>query len=130
MMQYSFFLLLIASCTHAFVPQATTSSRFRKNTELQAKSHKQSFENALASSLLAASLAMTTLPAQAYSPSDYASETVKDVIAALKQNRGNMEGTFQAYETVAEIITEGKGVGGMVNYSKSLYLIFGALGID
>ena len=124
MWKSSLILLLVSSSTYGFVPQATTSSPLaqKRTTELQAKS-KQSIENALASSLLAASVAVTVasspvLPAQAYSSSDYASETVKGVIAKMKESRGNLEGTFQTYETVAEIITEGKGVGGMVNYSK------------
>lgn len=78
-------------------------------------------ENALASSVLAVSLAVAAanpLPAQAYSESDYASETVQEVIATLKQKQGSIDGTFEAFETVAEIISEGKGVGGMVNYSE------------
>lgn len=119
MWQSSFLLLLLVSTSlrcDAFVPQST-SPLTRKSTDLQAQ--KQSFENALASSFLAASVAIAAtnpLPVQAYSPNDYASDTVQDVVATLKQNRGNMEGTFQAYESVAEIISEGKGVGGMVNY--------------
>eukprot|EP00980_Cylindrotheca_fusiformis_P008133 scaffold1727_cov133-Cylindrotheca_fusiformis.AAC.36 len=87
------------------------------STQLNVASRK--VENALASSLLAASLAISAshpLPAQAYSESDYASETVQEVIATLKKNQGNVDGTFQAFETMAEIISEGKGVGGMVNY--------------
>lgn len=116
-----FLLLLIASATYAFVPQLTSPlvQKTAATTELSAKSPKHSVEHALASTLLAASLAVATpLAAQAYAPSDYASDTVQDVVATLKQNRGNLEGTFQAYESVAEIITTGKGVGGMVNYSK------------
>lgn len=119
MRQSSWFLLLLVSTTlrcDAFLPQST-STLTRKSTDLQAQ--KQSFENVLASSFLAASVAIAAtnpLPAQAYSPNDYVSDTVQDVIATLKQSRGNMEGTFQAYESVAEIISEGKGVGGMVNY--------------
>ncbi|KAL3936801.1 MAG: hypothetical protein SGBAC_007955 [Bacillariaceae sp.] len=114
-----FLLLLIASAAYAFVPQLTSPlvKKATAPTELSAKSPKHSVEHALASTLLAASLAVATpLAAQAYAPSDYASDTVQDVVAALKQNRGNLEGTFQAYESVAEIITTGKGVGGMVNY--------------
>ncbi|CAJ1951868.1 unnamed protein product [Cylindrotheca closterium] len=120
MWQSSLFILLIASTACAFVPQSP-SPLVQTTTELSAKSQKQqhSFEHALASSFLAASLtvaASNPLPAQAYSSSDYASDTVQDVVTTLKQNRGNMDGTFQAYESIAEIITQGKGIGGMVNY--------------
>mmetsp|Transcript_3544 Transcript_3544/g.8074 ORF Transcript_3544/g.8074 Transcript_3544/m.8074 type:complete len:246 (-) Transcript_3544:98-835(-) len=120
MWQSSLFLLLISSAAYAFVPQSTSPWVLQKTTQLAAKSQNNS--NDLASSLLAASLAVAVaasnplLPAQAYAPSDYASDIVQDAVTTLKQNRGNMEGTFQAYETIAEIITEGKGVGGMVNY--------------
>ena len=76
--------------------------------------------------LLAASLALTIATtalqpisaANAYVPSDYASDTVQTVIGELKQAAGNEQATFKAYENIAGIITEGKGVGGMVNYSE------------
>jgi hypothetical protein len=54
--------------------------------------------------------------ANAYFASDYASETVTESVQALKDASGNSEETFKAYETIAGIITEGKGVGGQVNY--------------
>ena len=34
----------------------------------------------------------------------------------MKDAAGNPDQTFQAYENIADIITEGKGVGGVVNY--------------
>ena len=63
---------------------------------------------------------ITTTPqaAYAYIPSDYASETVTTVIQDLKKASGNGDETFKVYENIAGIITEGKGVGGMVNFSK------------
>jgi hypothetical protein len=118
-----------ASTRHE-VPATTSTTTTTTSTKLNA--HRQ-LENAVASSLLAASLvvaASSPLPAQAYSDSDYASETVQEVIATLKQNRGSIDGTFQAYETVGEIISEGKGVGGMVNYSEwsqSAFVLTGIL---
>jgi hypothetical protein len=54
--------------------------------------------------------------ALAYSPSDYASETVQAAIGSLQSATGNVEKTFKAYEDIAAIITEGKGVGGDINY--------------
>lgn len=65
---------------------------------------------------LALSTATTTLPANAYIPSDYASETVQTAIKDLKAASGNAKSTFDVYEGIAAIITEGKGVGGQINY--------------
>ena len=58
------------------------------------------------------------LPVSAYDTSDYASETVQEVLQSLKTSSGNEDATFKTFENIAGIITEGKGVGGMVNYSK------------
>ena len=67
-------------------------------------------------------LSILTLPlasssvANAYEENDYASETVTNVVSALKSNAGDVEGTFATLEEVAKIITEGKGVGGSLSY--------------
>ena len=53
---------------------------------------------------------------QAYDDSDYASDTVQAAVSSLKRAAGNTADTFKAYEDVAAIITEGKGVGGEINY--------------
>ena len=75
-----------------------------------------------AATTLAASLAIavasTTLPANAYLPSDYASDTVQTAIKDLKAASGKADETFKVYEGIAAIITEGRGVGGQINYSK------------
>jgi hypothetical protein len=55
-------------------------------------------------------------PVSAYEPNDYASETVKTVIQSLKDASGNVDSTVKAYEEIAAIISEGKGVGGSINY--------------
>lgn len=57
-------------------------------------------------------------PALAYVPTDYASETVQTAIQTLKEasNNNNVDATVKAYENIAEIIIEGKGVGGQINY--------------
>jgi hypothetical protein len=52
----------------------------------------------------------------AYEDADYASETVQSAVQSLKDASGNSEQTFKSYENVADIITEGKGVGGTINY--------------
>jgi len=108
-------LTLIPS--NAFVTPGSHSDTSRLQTTL--KAHRRPNENLIASTVLASSLAIAAsnpLAAQSYVPSDYASETVQEAVQALKAASGNIDGTFKAYETIAEIITEGKGVGGMVNY--------------
>ena len=68
---------------------------------------------------IAIATASTTLqPANAYIPSDYASETVQSALKDLKSASGKADETFKIYESIAAIITEGKGVGGQVNYRK------------
>ena len=52
----------------------------------------------------------------AYEESDYASETVTNVVSQLKSTAGDVDGTFKTLEDVAKIITEGKGVGGTLTY--------------
>ena len=67
---------------------------------------------------MAATLLTTTTPAIAYETTDYASDTVKQVIESLKRTAGNTDDTFHCFEDIAAIITEGKGVGGAINYRK------------
>ena len=47
---------------------------------------------------------------------DANSPAVEAAVSALKQSRGNADDTFKAFESINEIITEGKGVGGSINY--------------
>lgn len=63
-----------------------------------------------------ASTVLPVQPANAYDTSDYASETVQTSIADLKAAKGNAAETFKVYESIAAIITEGRGVGGQINY--------------
>lgn len=68
---------------------------------------------------IAMATASTTLPveqANAYVPADYASDTVQTSIKELQAAKGNSAETFKVYESIAAIITEGKGVGGQINY--------------
>ena len=53
--------------------------------------------------------------ASAYDVNDYASETVQSAIQAIQQ-APDLDATVKAYESVADIIIEGKGVGGQINY--------------
>ena len=44
------------------------------------------------------------------------SETVQNTVQLLQRSQGNVADTIKAYEVVADIITEGTGVGGKINY--------------
>lgn len=61
-------------------------------------------------------LAGGSVPAVAYNPGDYASDAVVTAVQSLKDSSGNVEQTFKTYESIASIITEGRGVGGIINY--------------
>eukprot|EP00568_Trieres_chinensis_P006173 CAMPEP_0183307690 /NCGR_PEP_ID=MMETSP0160_2-20130417/18729_1 /TAXON_ID=2839 ORGANISM="Odontella Sinensis, Strain Grunow 1884" /NCGR_SAMPLE_ID=MMETSP0160_2 /ASSEMBLY_ACC=CAM_ASM_000250 /LENGTH=283 /DNA_ID=CAMNT_0025471331 /DNA_START=53 /DNA_END=904 /DNA_ORIENTATION=+ len=74
-------------------------------------------KRALATVLLGVSLTMSPLSAPAYESADYASETVTDAVQNLNNAAGNVEQSFSAYEDIAAIITEGKGVGGSLSYT-------------
>lgn len=106
-------------------PRQYTSSRLSallkaNNDENESSKNNR---NPLLAAGLALSIATTALnPANAYVPSDYASDTVQTVISELKQASGNVDATFKVYETIAGIITEGIGVGGMVNYSEYIII--------
>lgn len=65
--------------------------------------------------MLAATLALGS-PVNAYDESDYASEAVTEAIQELNDAAGNTAKSFTAFEDIAKIITEGKGIGGNVNY--------------
>jgi len=69
--------------------------------------------------LSAISLSSLTLPnnANAYESTDYASDTVTTAVQLLKDSKGNNAGTMKAFENIADIITEGKGIGGSQSYS-------------
>lgn len=47
---------------------------------------------------------------------DYASDTVSSIIKSIDTSAGNQDQTFAAFKELADIITEGKGLGGDVSY--------------
>ena len=69
--------------------------------------------------LLLATLLMNgpVAPINAYDTSDYASETVVEAVSQLRESSGDSDKTFAVFEDIAKIITEGKGIGGNVNYA-------------
>lgn len=84
---------------------------------------KMTATNAVASVALITALTFSPLPSSLSSSnayealtSDFASDAVEDVVKSLKESNGNQDKVFQTYENIADIITEGKGIGGVVNY--------------
>jgi hypothetical protein len=76
--------------------------------------------NVVAAAALASAVAFIPAldgPANAYDPSDYASETVTAAVTSLKEAEGDASKSFEAFEEIAAIIAEGKGIGGSVNYN-------------
>jgi hypothetical protein len=116
--------LLLLSSSDAFVTPSSghRTSLVSMNAESQNNNNNNNNNNLVASTMVATSLAVAVAfqplvpAANAYFASDYASETVTLVVKSLNEASGDSEGTFKAYETIAAIITEGKGVGGSVNY--------------
>jgi len=95
--------------------QANTDSNNNKDILRPIKSSITTASLALVLSTIPISTT-TTQPAFAYEESDYASETVTNVVSQLKSTSGNVDETFKTLEDVAKIITEGKGVGGTLTY--------------
>jgi hypothetical protein len=111
------FTILFTGCTLQFGCAFQTQASRRGISPLKASRDNQLEVLRKNSAVLAtAALLIGSNPAVAYETSDYASETVKDAIEQLKSSSGNSEATFKAFENINEIITEGKGVGGSINY--------------
>ena len=104
------------------VPLAKAISSRHAISSLQATTtNKIDLHKPVVTALVSISLLLTPfLPAtaNAYEETDYASETVTNVVSALKQNAGDVDATFGTLEEVAKIITEGKGVGGSLSYGE------------
>lgn len=78
-------------------------------------SRKIQWKEPIAVAALSSLVWLHPLPSEAYIPTDYASETVTAAVQSLKE-APNVDSLVKAYENVAEIITEGKGIGGQINF--------------
>jgi hypothetical protein len=59
----------------------------------------------------------SSAPALAFRPDeDSSADTVAAAIQSVRDSGNNVQALVKAYENIAEIITEGKGVGGAINY--------------
>ena len=108
----AFSLQPITSSTRTQIkPSISSSLQLSRSNDV---SSKPVLSTLTALSILA--LPLAAAPVNAYEESDYASETVTNVVSALKSNAGDVDGTFSTLEEIAKIITEGKGVGGSLSY--------------
>eukprot|EP00559_Dactyliosolen_fragilissimus_P001900 CAMPEP_0184864716 /NCGR_PEP_ID=MMETSP0580-20130426/15904_1 /TAXON_ID=1118495 /ORGANISM="Dactyliosolen fragilissimus" /LENGTH=278 /DNA_ID=CAMNT_0027363619 /DNA_START=133 /DNA_END=969 /DNA_ORIENTATION=+ len=88
------------------------------NDERQSTLRSLSFAAALALATFGGDVTNTGIStAMAYDDMDYASETVSEVVQSLKDSVGSVDKTFKVFEGLADIITEGKGVGGSLSYT-------------
>ena len=100
---------------------STLSISRTAQARLPFKAHTTKFQHAVTSAMIASTLALSPLvpsPAIAFEDSDYASETVTSAVDALRNAGSDAATTFKVFEDIAAIITEGKGVGGSINYRK------------
>ena len=89
----------------------------------------QDIKKGVTSLTFAAMIALSTAsvtPGVAQAYEDYTEmndiETVETVIKSLQESSGNAAASFKTFESISDIITEGKGVGGMISSCKYLYL--------
>ena len=132
------FILFVLSATlaHAFSPSSfslqaeikqktcvgslplNAHDRKLNTTTSNKSSAKEAASLALALAIASASsLVVNPTVSNAYEQTDYASETVTSSVQSLKDSMGDSKSTFSTFESIAQIITEGKGVGGSINYS-------------
>lgn len=79
---------------------------------------KKALATLVVASALTVSTVLSPLPndaVRAYESKDYASDTVTNMVKTLEESAGKKEKTLAAFEELAAIITEGKGVGGSVS---------------
>mmetsp|Transcript_12197 Transcript_12197/g.17767 ORF Transcript_12197/g.17767 Transcript_12197/m.17767 type:complete len:267 (+) Transcript_12197:51-851(+) len=115
----------------AFTPVPTKVKSFCHATSpmsgLQARDGNQGYDEALkkgvASMTFAAMLSLSTLNPQlaqayddVYDSYDSDADTVATVVKSLKETPGDAAASFKVFESINDIITEGKGVGGNINY--------------
>lgn len=88
----------------------------------------QTIQKGLTSLTLAAMIAAsTTSPGAALAYEDYTEmndiDTVSNVVQSLKDASGDAAASFKTFESISEIITEGKGVGGAISSCKCSHSI-------
>lgn len=116
----------------AFTPSSSLTALSRSNGKQESKStylqmkqqdKAESFRNGIAGILTASAIVVSTIgfntdTAFAYDDSDNDVDTVSNVVQSLKYAQGDAAASFKVFESINDIITEGKGVGGMISSCK------------
>ena len=118
-------LTFVVCCTGttAFQLSSRSASTIVSSTRKFSISNDDNNSNFMATSipvqimLMGAIFAAEPAASNAYSKSDYVSEAVIEAVTQLRESSGDAAKTFSVFEEVQKIITEGKGVGGSVNYA-------------
>lgn len=101
-------------------PTPITTSSQRDSTDFSFQPSKAIATLFIALTMVCTAIVTTPPSAMAYgayTPTDVTStNTVQAAVTAIQQAVGDAEATAKAFESVAEIILEGKGVGGQINY--------------
>lgn len=117
-------IALLSQCSNGF-PVPSTPRQMIQSHSQRMMAHAPTTKNGVASAATLASLiAISTLT---YYPSisqaavdsvysDDSTDTVNNVVRQLKESTGDIDASFKVFESINEIITEGKGVGGSLSY--------------
>lgn len=132
-------LLAMVSNVQAFTLSPLTQLNTRSTTAHCTQIHAQkdnrpmemeNMKKGMASLLVASTICLSTLSinspaATAYDDYSYSDmndvDTVEKVVKSLKDASGDAAASFKAFESINEIITEGKGVGGMISSCKFFF---------
>jgi hypothetical protein len=117
MTAYLVLFLVVVSYAHAF--QGRVITQCRQPTKIHAalnNPEKNKIQQLTATVALSTLLVCGGNPAAVAAQTDYSSEVVVTAIQSLQESQGNVERTFKAYENIGDMITEGKGLGGSVNF--------------
>jgi len=90
------------------------NAKKNKNKGISMHMHSISIASLSLATMISLSAMTTALPVQAYDDYDDV-DTVETTIQALKDATGSVDASFKVFESINEIITEGKGVGGSLS---------------
>lgn len=130
---YLSFIFMSITGVSAFTPSSSLTSLSRSNGKQESKStylqmkqqdKAEAFRNGIAGILTASAIAVSTIgfnTDRAFAYDDFSDndvDTVSNVVQSLKDAQGDAAASFKVFESINDIITEGKGVGGMISSCK------------
>lgn len=130
---YLSFIFMSIAGVSAFTPSSSLTSLSRSNGKQESKStylqmkqqaKAEGFRNGIAGILTASAIAVSTIgfnTDRAFAYDDFSDndvDTVSNVVQSLKDAQGDAAASFKVFESINDIITEGKGVGGMISSCK------------